>query len=182
MKYARAMVLISLTTALLGACGDGKQHGPSSSQKPYESGPPSAQQEYVKPVAAPNGEPWPVVAGYVKGYKKLHTDGLSSVTVNNSQNDSDVFVKVVSLDGKTAYPIRQFYIPSHGSFTVNKVRAGSYDMRYRDLDSGGLSRSEPFTLEEISDSEGVRFSNFTMTLYKVVNGNMQTYGLSEAEF
>lgn len=182
MKALSAALLFLASIVFLCACGDGKQHGPSPGSKPYESAPPVSQQEYVKPTAAPNGEPWPEVAGYVQGYKKLHTDGLSSVTVDNSQNDSDVFVKVVSLDGKTAYPIRQFYIPGHGSFTVNKVRAGSYDMRYRDLDSGGLSRSEPFTLEQVDEYEGTRFSRITMTLYKVSDGNMQTYGLSEAEF
>lgn len=30
--------------------------------------------------------------------------------------------------------------------------------------------------------EGAQFSNLTMTLYKVKNGNMKTYRLSEAEF
>lgn len=171
-----------LALLLLSACGDGRQHNPPPGPKPYDANPPVVQQEYVKPAAAPNGESWPAGAGYVKGYKKLHTDGLSTVTVDNTRNDSDVFVKIVSLDGKTAYPIRQFYIPAHGTFTVNKVRAGTYDMRYRDLESGGLSRSDPFTLEQVEDYEGIRYSNITMTLYKVANGNMQTHGLSETEF
>lgn len=109
-------------------------------------------------------------------------DGLSTVTVDNSRNDSDVLVKLVSLDSAQAYPVRQFYIPAFGSFTLNKITAGSYDIRYRDLGNGGLSRSEAFTLEEIKTYDGVQYSNITMTLYKVQNGNMQTYGLSEAEF
>jgi len=86
------------------------------------------------------------------------------------------------LNGAKAYPVRQFYIPAYGQFTVNKVNAGSYDIRYRDLNNGGLSRSESFNLEETEIAEGTQFSNYTMTLYKVHNGNMQTYGLSEAEF
>lgn len=131
---------------------------------------------------APNGKAWPTVAGYVKGYKKLNTAGLSSVTVDNTQNDSNVFVKLVSLNGANAYPARQFFIPAYGKFKVNNVTPGSYDVRYRDLTSGGLSRSESFNLEETATAEGTRFSNITMTLYKVRNGNMQTYGLSEAEF
>lgn len=57
-----------------------------------------------------------------------------------------------------------------------------YDIRYRDLHSGGLSRSEAITLSEVHTDEGAQYSNFTMTLYKVKNGNMKTYGLSEAEF
>lgn len=155
---------------------------PPPGPKPYQANPASIQPEYVRPSTAPNGKPWPVTAGYVGGYKRLHTNGLSTVTVDNSQNDSDVFVKIVSLDSAEAYPIRQFYIPAFGSFTLNKVTAGSYDIRYRDLGSGGLSRSEAFDLNEIQTSDGVQYSNITMTLYKVQNGNMQTYDLSEVEF
>lgn len=149
-----------------------------------DTGPTPAQADYVKPseAGAPNGQPWPASAGYVKGYKRLHTKGLSTVTVDNSRNDSDVFVKLVSLDGTEAYPVRQFYIPAFGKFTVKKVTAGSYDIRYRDLKNGGLSRSEAFNLEEKETQNGTQFSNISMTLYKVENGNMQTYGLSEAEF
>lgn len=133
-------------------------------------------------INAPNGETWPLTAGYVKGYKKLNTKGLSSVTVDNSQNNSNVFVKLVSLSGVKSYPARQFFIPANGKFTVNKVTSGSYDVRYRDLSDGGLSRSESFNLKETKTGNGVQFSNITMTLYKVQNGNMQTYGLSETEF
>lgn len=131
---------------------------------------------------APNGEDWPSIAGYVKGYKKLNMKGLSSVTVDNSQNDSNVFVKLVSLSEPKSYPARQFFIPANGKFTVNKVTSGNYDVRYRDLSNGGLSRSESFDLNETKTGDGVQFSNITMTLYKVQNGNMQTYGLSETEF
>lgn len=136
----------------------------------------------VRPLVAPNGQPWPVVAGYVEGYQQLHTSGLSTVTVDNSRNDSEVFVKLVSLDSAQAYPVRQFYIPAFASFTLKQVTAGSYDIRYRDLSSGGLSRSEAITLSEVHNDEGAQYSNMTMTLYKVKNGNMQTHGLAEAEF
>lgn len=144
--------------------------------------PASHKPNYEKPLYAPNGEVWPSIAGYVSGYKKLNTNGLSTVTVDNSQNDSDVFVKLVFLGNDKAYPVRQFYIPAFGQFTVNKVKAGSYDIRYRDLDNGGLSRSESFNLEETEVSGGTQFSKYTMTLYKVRDGNMQTYDLSESDF
>lgn len=154
----------------------------------------SPEPRYIRPVTAPNGQPWPVSAGYINGYQQLHEAGLSTVTVDNSQNDSDVFVKLVYLDDSDVfvklvdrdsaqvYPVRQFYIPAFGSFTMNKITKGKYDIRYRDLSNGGLSRSEAFNLEETSTYDGTQFSNITMTLYKVQNGNMQTYGLSETEF
>lgn len=157
---------------------------PPPDPKPYQATPalPQARPAYVRPTMAPNGQPWPTKAAYVKGYERLHVDGLSTVTVDNSKNDSDVFVKLVSLDGSEAYPVRTFFIPAYGNFTTNKVTAGSYDIRYRDLDSGWLSRSESFELKEIPTKDGTQFSNMTMTLYKVKNGNMQSYALSEAEF
>jgi curved DNA-binding protein CbpA len=158
---------------------------PPAGPKPYSASPPQqapAKPVYVRSESAPNGQPWPIRAAYVKGYERLHSDGLSTVAVDNGQNDSDVFIKLVSLDGEEAYPVRQFFIPAFGSFTVKNINAGSYDIRYRDLSNGGLSRSEAFNLEEISTDSGTQYSNFTMTLYKVQNGNMQTYDLSEAEF
>jgi hypothetical protein len=153
---------------------------PYTSQAPVQAEAPAPL--YIRPTTAPNGQPWPVSAGYINGYRRLHATGLSTVTVDNTQNESDVFVKLVSLDGAQAYPVRQFYIPAFGSFTMNKVTKGNYDIRYRDLSNGGLSRSEAFDLKETSTYDGTQFSNITMTLYKVQNGNMQTYGLSEAEF
>lgn len=155
---------------------------PPPGPKPYVPAAPAIAAGYVKPLTAPNGEPWPPAPGYVHGYERLHGNGLSSVTVDNSRNDADVFVKLVSLEGAQAYPVRTFFIPAHRSFTVNKVRAGRYDIRYRDLDAGDLSRSEAFALEEVRVDGGTRFSQLTMTLYKVENGNMQTHRLSEAEF
>jgi curved DNA-binding protein CbpA len=159
-----------------------KPSTPPPKPKPYQANPAPVSPEYVRPSTAPNGQPWPVSASYVGGYTRLHEDGLSTVTVDNSQNDSDVFVKLVSLDSAKAYPVRQFYIPAFGSFSLNKITAGSYDIRYRDLGNGGLSRSEAFNLQEIQRYDGIQYSKITMTLYKVRNGNMQTYGLSEAEF
>jgi hypothetical protein len=149
---------------------------------PYQVSQEPATSKKVSAMAAPNGQPWPVGAGYVDGYPQLHANGLSTVTVDNSRNDSEVFVKLVSLDGADAYPVRQFYIPAFANFKLEQVTAGSYDIRYRDLSSGGLSRSELFTLHEMHNNEGAQFSNLTMTLYKVKNGNMKTYGLSETEF
>lgn len=153
----------------------------SKNKTPYNSKP-KGKPNYVKPSTAPNGSAWPVYASYMANYPKLNTNGLSSVTVDNTKNDSDVFVKLVSIKSNESHPVRVFYIPKFGTFEVNSINAGLYDIRYRDLTTGGLARSESFTLEETSTYNGTQYSNMTMTLYKVSNGNMQTYGLSEGEF
>jgi len=138
--------------------------------------------QYVRPPTAPNGNPWPHGSGYVHGYPIDSDNGHSKITVDNSQNDSDVFAKLVSLDDATAYPVRQFYIPQGSSFTMNKVTPGKYDLRYRDLDTGGLSRSESFEVDERRVSDGIEYSEQTITLYKVKDGNFETFELAEDEF
>jgi hypothetical protein len=183
--YVQGLIGLTVTGLVWGAILNDKPSPPPHGPKPYIANPEPFHPPtpvYVRPTTAPNGQFWPSAAGYVRGYKILHSDGLSTVTVDNSQNDSDVFVKLVSLDGSKAYPVRTFFIPGHGSFKLSNVTAGSYDIRYRDLENGGLSRSESFSLEETQKDNGTEFSNVTMTLYKVRNGNMQTYGLAEDEF
>lgn len=137
---------------------------------------------FVRPASAPNGSDWPTRPSYVKGYPLSRADGLSTVTIDNSTNSTDMFVKLVALDAEKSVPIRHAYIPAGTSFSMNKVRRGEYDVRYMDLSDGGLSRSESFQLEEIEEADGVRYGVITMTLYKVANGNMQTYPLAESEF
>lgn len=137
---------------------------------------------YTKPLTAPNGNPWPTTAAYIQGYDVLHRSGLSALTVDNSQNNSSVHVRLWSLDAANPYAVRNFFIPAYSSFTVDKLSAGNYDVRYRDMDSGTLTKSEQFILKEIKQYDGIQYSNVSMTLYKVQNGNMQTTGINESEF
>ena len=146
--------------------------------KPSKTG----RSTYVRPTTAPNGRTWPVRASYVPGYPQLAGGGLSSVTVDNRRNSSDVFLKLVSLNHVTAYPVRVCFIPAHSQFTFQTVAVGRYDVRYRDLDSGGYSKTDPFTLDETTTYSGTEFSNITLTLYKVANGNMHTKAIDESEF
>jgi hypothetical protein len=137
---------------------------------------------YVRAPLTPYGMPWPASAAYLKEFPILRAKGLSKVTVDNNQNSSDVLVKLVWLGSTKAFPIREFFIPAHGTFTVNRVSAGKYDVRYRDLDSGQLTRSEAFDLEETRIPGGTEYSNYNITLYTVPDGNMQTYSLAESDF
>ncbi|MGY1520248.1 hypothetical protein ACW5DW_07410 [Luteimonas sp. A482] len=137
---------------------------------------------YFRPNHAPDDTPWPKRAEYLARYSIGNNDGHSNVTVDNTRNDSDVFAKLVSLNGDIARPVRHFFIPAGSRFTMNQVTAGAYDIRYRDLESGALTRSEPFDVEERRTVEGIEYSEMTMTLYKVDGGNFETYDLAEDEF
>jgi len=131
---------------------------------------------------APNGKPWPTTASYIRGVPMLSANGLSMLTIDNGNNGSPVFVKLVSLSGKRAYPVRQAFIPAHATFKMKKISPGNYDVRYRDLKTGHLVRSESFDLTQQRVSDGETYSVLTITLYKVANGNFHTFPLAEDEF
>ena len=93
-----------------------------------------------------------------------------------------MFVKLVAIEADKTVPIRQFYLPRSSSFSMNSIRAGTYDLRYMDLTDGSLSRTESFELQQIEEPEGIRYSRSTVTLYKVANGNLQSHALNPEEF
>jgi hypothetical protein len=184
--------LLIVTTLLIGCERDSAEKeapsrtysstSDSSSHSPFSYSPPPARPRWVRPSLSPVGTPWPASAAYVSGYEIQAQGGLSSVMVDNSSNSSDVFLKLVWLSNTEAIPARMCYIPAYSKFTFSSVTAGRYDVRYRDLQSGGLSKTEEFALEERETYSGTSYSNLTMTLYKVANGNMTTESIDESQF
>ncbi len=137
---------------------------------------------YARPPTAPNGQSWPAWSSYVPGYPIRKTGGLSSLTVDNSRNPSDVFLKVFSLDGGDAMPVRFALIKAGAAFEFSNIASGSFDVRYMDLDSGKISRSEPFKLEDIAEGNGTRYSRMSLTLSAMRSGNARAREISESEF
>lgn len=137
---------------------------------------------YSRSAIAPNGRAWPTWTGYVPGYPILKTGGLSTLTIDNSRNDEDVFLKVFALSGTDKAPVRYAFIKARTSFEFVDIAAGSFDVRYQNLDTGRISRSEPFTLDEVQEYNGTRYSRMTLTLYKVLNGNTRTHEITERDF
>ncbi len=182
-------LVYAFIAALIGWYAIDSSQQKQSGLPPYIANPSAQKAEaapaiapYSRPEAAPNGKPWPNMSGYVAGYPIARRDGLSSLTIDNSANSSDVFVKLVALGESNTIPIRHVYIPASQTFKMEKVRAGTYDVRYKDLEDGSLARSESFALQEIKEINGTSFSNNTITLYKVRNGNFETFPLSPDEF
>ncbi|ERL56052.1 J domain-containing protein [Psychrobacter aquaticus] len=131
---------------------------------------------------APNGEIFPSSANYVAGYPQLNDNGASILTIDNSQNTEAIFGKLYYLDETEDLAVRHFYIQGGGGFNIRNISPGYYDVRYKDLENGHISKSEPVLIEEYEDYDSVRFSEITMTLYKVSDGNMETYAIPENEF
>jgi hypothetical protein len=143
---------------------------------------PRTKAGYVRPAVDPDGKAWPSVSSYVKRGPEVFETGLSNVTVDNTRNDADVYVKLYVFLDNAHVPVHSFYIPAFSQFTVRNLISGIYDIRYRELTSGELARSDTFNITETRTNSGVDYSNVSMTLYKVRNGNMKTHQISEAEF
>jgi len=137
---------------------------------------------FVRPSTAPNGQPWPAGSGYVAGYELLNDGGLSEITVDNASNDTDMFVKLFSLDGASAQPVRTFLVLARSRFTLVHLTTGTYDVRYRNLANGALLRSPALILEEVRSDRGTQHSTPNVRLYQPGQGAMQTYALTEADF
>jgi hypothetical protein len=73
-------------------------------------------------------------------------------------------------------------IKANDEFKISDIKRGNYEVRYLHLDNGAYAASEPFDLKEIHSEDGVKYSNISMTLYKVVNGNMHSRTIKEEDF
>lgn len=137
---------------------------------------------YVRASVAPNGQRWPGASGYVDGYELLNKGGASEVVIDNSRSDADVFAKLVSLDGPVAFPVRTVFIAARGRLVLDMLSIGTYDVRYRNLTSGGLYRTPAFILEEVHTPRGTQHSVASLSLSAATDGKLQIYAMTEAEF
>lgn len=119
---------------------------------------------FVREETAPDGLPWPAAASYLSGFEQANSTGLSSVTVDNARGQFDVLVKLYYLEGEKPRAVRVFFIPAQSSFKAEKLTPGLYDLRFLDLQSGQLFRTEPFELQEMALASGVRFTGISMSL------------------
>jgi hypothetical protein len=107
-----------------------------------------------------NGSPAPVVAG------------LSTFTVDNKSGSADAVARIYLNGDKSAN--RQIYIKTGEKFTAKDLAPGRYVLRYRFIGSSDTYEAEKiFTLEETTDSQGISYSNVSVTLFTVTNGNMK---------
>lgn len=155
---------------------------PPTTYEPPTYQAPKLQPVYSRTLFAPNGTVWPSAAGYVRETAQLNNDGLSSVTIDSAQQDSDVHVKLKEIGKYDQTTVREVFIPARSSFTIENINAGNYNIEYKDLDSGSCYKAEPFRLKQIEEDGGVRYSKVQMTLYKIVGGNMETTAIPAEQF
>nr|WP_241018802.1 J domain-containing protein [Paraburkholderia sp. Tr-20389] len=141
----------------------------------------SARPAFARPTAAPNGLPWPSTASYLDGMPVGADGGHSSVTIDNTSNRFDVFAKLVFNASVFDQPVRHFFIPAGKSFTLLGVAPGSYDVRYQNLDDGGLYKSQNFAVTEQDSGNGIDATNVSITLYSVP-GTVQPTTIGRGDF
>ena len=126
------------------------------------------------------------------GYPLLNSEGEGSLTVDNSSNDSDAFVKLVSQGGGQPQVVRHIYVPAFQRFTVDRLAPGQYDLRYRNLASGALARTPAVTVAAAPQAlpDGGQAPSLpatgeaplTVALYKEPQGKLPALRLAEKEF
>lgn len=184
--YVIALIVISVT---ISALSRGSRSPSPSSYTPRPLASTTVPTPTVAPapkppmcVAMPTGPksaPWPTTAGYLNPEKILGAKGLSTLTVDNTKGSTSIYIKLRRVTGDT---IRHVYVPAGQQFKMNQIDPGSYFMSYKDVVNGCNYKSSPFELEEIKMYSGTQYSDFTMTIYKVANGNMNYQTVSEAYF
>ncbi len=128
------------------------------------------------PIESAEAETVRLPSGYLKGEKQIFTGGLSKFIIDNS-NGSHVAEVRLYLSGKQ---VRAMFVRVGTTFTAEKLGPGTYKMRYKMNINGKISAfqaKEEFVLTQtVTPTESgtsTRFSNMTVTLYKVRDGNMQ---------
>ena len=153
----------------------------SAQEQPAPKSPapkPPAPKPPAEPVARSG-----VRTGYDPEQTRQNATGLCSVTVDNTQNNMPVYVRIWDMVRHT--PVRAFYIRQGEEFTAENVTPGLYEVRYIELYENDApaqgAKSEQFHLEQRQTYGGTQYSEISLTLYKVRNGNMQTTSIAADE-
>jgi curved DNA-binding protein CbpA len=136
------------------------------------------QNTYNRPAVAPNGVRWPKNAAEIPGFPVARTKGYGRVTIDNSDNSSDVYVKLVSLEGTTRQSVRHIFIPALSACTCKSIAPGDYDLRYKNLDTGAARKSPKFIF--VGDRRGD--DQVTIPLYHSSTGDPFDQPIAESEF
>ena len=111
--------------------------------------------------------------GYLKDQPRSATGGLSTFTVDNRQGGKDAVARIYLNGQKPA--IRSMYVKHGETFKAEAILPGTYVFRYRFIGSEDTFESDKsFQLKQTETETGTRYSNVTVTLFKVKDGNMST--------
>jgi hypothetical protein len=141
-----------------------------------------AKTSYVRPTMAPNQTPFPETTSYLAGYEIKNNQGGSSLYVDNTKNENDVYLKLLSVKGHMVTTVRHVLIKGKTDFKLENLTAGNYEVQYLDLVAGLAGRSIVFSVEDKATEFGVRSSTLGVKLKTQTNGTMSVENVSIDEF
>lgn len=124
----------------------------------------------------PFGLSWPEQSVYVPGTNLDNLTGLSEIVIDNSRSDSPKHIKIYYLKNNTV--VRQSYVRGGDKFSFELLDAGVYEIRFRDLMHDSYAKTKAVELTEEVDSS----TSYTVTMYKVIGGNLKTEKISADDF
>ena len=139
---------------------------------------------YERSATDSNGVPFPKETGYLAGYEHKFWGG-NSLTVDHSANAYDIHLKLYKVDVEPHQTASVAFIKGKDKLYMSSLAAGEYDLRYRNLDTGQLFRTDPFTLKEDFVAEDGKYytgTSLTMIFDKAIDGDIRHYPISEEDF
>lgn len=136
---------------------------------------------YTRPALTPRGHPWPETTGYLAGTEQSHDSGHCEIVVDNVLHDSDVHAKLVALPGAgggVPVVVREAFITKRSQMRFENLPPGTYELWYRSHASGLIFRAAAGELSQ----DASKGDSTTVSLYKVVPGNVQRPVMSEEAF
>ena len=125
--------------------------------------------------------PWPEYPQVLRDLDKRK--GLSSLTLDNTRNNQRLWVKLsLAKDSSTTNFVREAFIPAGRSLVFDKINAGDYVVKVKDIDSGCAQISEVIGFVEREIVGGTEYSDSSLTFYPVVNGNTHFNTLPNSQF
>jgi len=119
--------------------------------------------------------------GYIQGQPRGADGGLSTFTVDNRRGGKDAVARIYLNGEKPA--VRHMYIKQGETFKAETLMPGTYVFRYRHIGSEDTYEAErKFSLTQTETEIGTRYSNVTVTLFTVKDGNMQTRKVDSSKF
>lgn len=121
---------------------------------------------------APNGEPWPKTASYLKGYPVLKNEGGSRIQIDNSTGVSAVHGQLLDVLTDPRTIVRQFYIPAGEVFEMRDVSPGGYKLRFMEVASGNAWEVDSvYTVGIKRYGNSYQHTGFSLRLNRMRNEN-----------
>ena len=139
--------------------------------------------EYVRPATAPNGQAFPETSSYLAGTEVLENTGKSTLDIENTKNENDVYLKLLSHKNGKVGVARHILVKAGTSFTVADLSVGEYELQYLDLTAGKGGRSEVFAVTQSKTEMGIDVvSRLSVRLKTAVNGVLRVEKVSVEAF